>query len=277
MSRFKKTFIIILIILSLAVQSSRFASAQALPDFSVTTAYTIKDPDLEDGDIVSLNREDGAIKRSVTAYDETMHGVYVKNPKIVYRSPGNNDPVARNGEVDVNVSTLNGVVKIGDYVSSSPIPGKGQLATDFTGYMLGVALAPFGEKDGVEITFKEKKYRSGKIKVAIGIGPASPSVIKASGGLFGTIRFLGSSLAYNVANSKQAERLIKIILAVLIALASIFMSVHFFGKNVTQGIESIGRNPLARSTIQTMIILNIILIASIAIGGIIVALVIISL
>ena len=277
MSRVFKIIIFVLAILALAPRSLGVVGAQ-LPDFSVTTTYNIDEPDLEDGDIVSLIATGaGVLKRSTTTYDETMHGVYVKNPKVVYRTPGSDFPVARTGEVDVNVTTLNGVIKVGDYISSSVIPGKGQLATEFTGYMLGVALAPFGNKDGTEIVWDKKTYREGKIKIAIGIGPASPSVIKAAGGFFGTLRSISSSFAYNLANSRQAERLIRIILAVIIAITSIALSVHFFGKNVTKGIESIGRNPLAKTAIQTMIVINIILIALIAIGGIITALVIISL
>lgn len=248
-----------------------------LPDFSLAVTYKISDPELVDGDIVSLSKTDASVRRSQNRYDETMHGVYVFFPKLAYRTPGNDYPVSRNGELDVNVTNINGDIKIGDYISSSEIPGKGMLATEFTGYMLGVALAPFDSKSGVDFNFKNKNYKLGKIKVAVGIGPASPSVIKSSGGLFGTIRFLGSSLFYNIANSKQAERIIRIILAILVALTSIILSVNYFGKNVTKGIESIGRNPLAKSTIQSMIVLNIILIASIAIGGIIIALVIISL
>lgn len=253
-----------------------------LPDFSIATTYQINDPLLEDGDIVSLkNYQDASqsaiLARSETAYDETMHGVYLKNPKMVYRTPGNNYPVSRTGEIDVNVTTLNGEIKVGDYISSSVIPGKGQKAVEFTGYMLGVALAPFGNKSGTEIVFEKKTYRIGKVKVAIGIGPASPSVIKAAGGFFGTLRSISSSFAYNLANSRQAEKIIRIILAVVVAITSIVLSIHFFGKNVTKGIESIGRNPLAKVAIQSMIIVNIVLISLIAIGGIILSLVILSL
>lgn len=281
MSRYLKIIFIFFLILSSYLLLLTSSVGAQLPDFSIAVSYTIDDPDLADGDIVSLtsNSATGSavFKRSTTAYDETMHGVYVKNPGIAYYSPNNDFPIARSGEVDVNVTTLNGEIKIGEYISSSEIPGKGQRATEFTGYMLGVSLQNFTATRGAELVYKNKSIRQGQIKVAVGIGPASPSVIKASGGLFGTIRFLGSSLFYNIANSKQAEKIIKIILAVIIAVSSITLSIHFFGKNVTQGIESIGRNPLAKSTIQTMIIINIILIAAIAIGGIIIALVIISL
>jgi len=46
---------------------------------------------------------------------------------------------------------------------------------------------------------------------------------------------------------------------------------------VTKGIESIGRNPLAKTTIQTMIIINVVLIGLVSLGGIILSLTILAL
>lgn len=248
-----------------------------LPNFSVATTYTINDPDLVDGDVISLDRENNRMIRSKTAYDEQMYGVYVKNPKLLYHNVDSEFPVARSGEIKVNITTLNGPVKIGDYISSSEIPGKGQKATEFTGYMLGIALSPFTASDGAELVYKNKKYRSGQVTTAIGIGPASPAVIKAAGGFFGTLKYITSAFLYNIGTSRQAERIIRYTLAAIVAILSIILSLLFFGKNVTKGIEMIGRNPLAKGPIQSMILVNVLIIAAIALGGIILSLIIVSL
>ena len=215
--------------------------------------------------------------RSTKAYDETMYGVYLKNPKIVYYNANADFPIARTGEVDVNITTVNGPIAVGDYISSSQLPGKGQKATEFTGFMLGIALTPFSQKDGTEIVINKKTYRQGQVKVAVGIGPATPTLIKASGGAFGTLKYIASSFIYNIGTSRQAERIFRYTLATLVALISIIASLYFFGKNVTKGIEMIGRNPLAKVSIQTMILVNILIIALIALGGIILSLIILSL
>src|SRR3972149_5460851 len=91
--------------------------------------------------------------------------LFLSVPASLFAQPPNFS-IANTGEINVNVTTINGPIKVGDYVSSSEIPGKGQKASEFTGYMLGVALASFGEKDGIELVSKDKKLRSGQVIVA---------------------------------------------------------------------------------------------------------------
>ena len=277
MSRFISLPLVILAVFSTAVPFVHHPVAAQVPDFSIASTYDISDKDVIDGDIVSLDKENSTMVRSAIPYDDKMYGVYIKYPKIVYRTPGTDFPVVRSGEVDVNVTDINGPINIGDYVSTSVIPGKGQKATQFTGFMLGIALSTFSGEEGSQISVNNKNYRAGRVKVAIGIGPTSPALIRASGGVFGTLKFITSSFIYNIATSRQAERIFRYTLAALVALLSLFFSLYFFGKNITKGIESIGRNPLAKVSIQTMIMVNVMLIAIVALGGIILALIIISL
>lgn len=254
--------------------------AQAVPDFAIATTYSIPEKDLkeiEDGDILSITAKENILERTTTPYDEKMYGVYVTNPQIVFRTSGNNMPVARAGEVDVNVTTLSGPIVRGDYITSSKIPGKGQKASLAEGYLLGIALSDFTEKDGTELKFENKSYRQGKIKVAIGIGPSSLSAINSSGGFLGTARQVGLSFFSLVSANKEAEKIFRYILSALVAIISILGGIYFFGRNVTKGIESIGRNPLAKTTIQTMIIINVVLIGLVSLGGIILSLTILAL
>ena len=145
------------------------------------------------------------------------------------------------------------------------------------GYLLGIALSDFSEKDGTELKFENKSYRQGKIKVAIGIGPSSLSAINSSGGFLGTARQVGLSFFSLVSANKEAEKIFRYILSALVAIISILGGIYFFGRNVTKGIESIGRNPLAKTTIQTMIIINVVLIGLVSLGGIILSLTILAL
>jgi len=55
------------------------------------------------------------------------------------------------------------------------------------------------------------------------------------------------------------------------------MALKYLGPNFTQGIVSIGRNPLAKSTIQAMVTLNVILILIVTIGSFFVSIVILFL
>src|SRR3989337_1030038 len=275
----RKVWLFLIIFLSALVIPSTL-QAQAVPDFAIATTYSIPEKDLkeiEDSDILSITAKENILERTTNPYDEKMYGVYVTNPQIVFRTSGNNMPVARVGEVDVNVTTLSGAIARGDFITSSKITGKGQKASLAEGYLLGIALSDFSEKDGTELKFENKSYRQGKIKVAIGIGPSSLSAINSSGGFLGTARQVGLSFFSLVSANKEAEKIFRYILSALVAIISILGGIYFFGRNVTKGIESIGRNPLAKTTIQTMIIINVVLIGLVSLGGIALALTILAL
>ena len=245
--------------------------------YGIARTIPIGDTSAADGDIVSLALLKESLIRSTITSDPRMYGVLTADPVMVYRTLPTL-AVARDGDAMVNVTTFGGPITVGDYVTSSEIAGKGQKAEGVAGYMLGIALENFDGKGATQqVDYKGKKYAAGRIKVTIGIGPASPVITKAAGGFLGTLKQISTAILYNISTSKQAERIIRYILAVLVAVIIIYVSYRAFGRNVTQGLESIGRNPLARGTIQAMITLNIILLAISCIAGVALALVIISL
>ncbi len=245
--------------------------------FGVATTHSIEDQNPQDGDIVSLSAETGNLRITSVEYDEKMFGVVSLAPAIVLHTTGFNTPIVRTGETQVNVTTLNGSISIGDYVTSSPIPGKGQKATDFNGYVLGIALQPFSQTDGTLLDYEGTEVSQGKILVAVGISATTPFIKKVSGGFLGSLQYTGELLLYMLAATKESERIMRYILAVLVAIVSLYISFRSFGHNVTNGIESIGLNPMAKGSIQTMIVVNIVLIAIVSLGGILLSLIIISL
>lgn len=230
--------------------------------------------DAASGDIVSLNQE-GLLIRTQVENDTRMFGVVNLNPTLVIRGKSGL-PVSRSGQITVNITTLGGPVIPGDYITSSLIPGKGQKASQLSGYMLGVALEPFAETDGVETDFEGKKIREGTLRVEVGIGPASPVLIKAQGGIFGTFKQLLANALYNLSVSQKLDRVIRYFIAALVALTVVFVNFFTFGKNISRGIEAIGRNPLAKYAIQSMIIVNVLMIVVVTIGGVFVSLAILT-
>src|SRR5258708_7749937 len=110
----------------------------------VTNTYNVADPNLADGDIV-VSTEKGLVA-ATAPYVNNLFGVMVKTPLIVYRTVDNKGlPIARSGVAEVNVTTLNGPIKTGDYITSSGITGKGEKATQ-SGYVIGVALDNFSNQ-----------------------------------------------------------------------------------------------------------------------------------
>lgn len=246
------------------------------PQFNIAHTLAISDPEAVDGDIVSLGTEEQTLVRSTKSYDERIYGALVENPVMVYRTL-DTLPVTRSGDVYINVTTIGGPITVGDYITSSPIPGKGQKASELNGYMVGVALTVFDGSDGVPLDHDGKSYSSGKVKVTVGIGPASPVVVKAAGGVLGTLRQIVTAILYNISVSRDLEKIIRYIIAALVATVIVYTGYRAFGVNITRGIEAIGRNPLAKVTIQSMIIVNVIMLLLVSLGGILLSLAIVSL
>ena len=207
-----------------------------------------------------------------------MFGVIVTNPVMVFMRPIQDGvPIVRDGHLFVNVTNSNGDIVVGDYLTASDIPGKAMKATNINSYVLGIALSNFNKSGGKEVNYNGKKVMEGKILISLGIGPASPILNKAQGGLFGTLRNLTRAVFFNINTTQGSDRFIRYLLALLIVLITAILNYRTFGRNISKGIEAIGRNPLAKKSIQSMIILNGVLIALVTFTGVILALAVISL
>lgn len=229
-------------------------------DLEVVSVYKISEENISSGDIISYNFKDEIYIKSNYPNDEDMFGVVAKDPLLVFN---NNDeeegkiPIVRSGEVIVNVSTINGEIKKGDFITSSLLAGKGQKASKDHQYVLGIAASYLNSKNGKATTTNNKEIFIGEIPVMIGsLGStvenhSSSTVIVKKGEVFG----------FTVANT------LPYLVAVIIAFSSIYIAFRNFMPNIKQGLTSIGRNPMAKSSIQVMIIFNAVLILLIAIAG----------
>lgn len=273
----------IVIIIAYLLLPTALVSAQGL---DATQEFAVTDQSAKDGDI--LINSGGGLKRADKSYDFRMFGVMVSQPLIVLKTntSANNKPVTRSGSTNVNVSTLNGPIKTGDYVTSSEILGKGQKSA-LSGYVVGIALADFdpdnnqtglGVVDKVDYTPKKvtrddqpRKVSTGQIPVAVKIEFADLAGAKGTSLLFNRV----GSLIGNVAPPEKFVDAARYLIAGLIAVLSILFGFMTFARSIPKSVEAIGRNPLAQRSIELSIILNIVFTIGIALVGIIAAVVII--
>lgn len=230
--------------------------AQGAPS-GIATTYDISDASLT-GDIVCFAEESGKLLSCNKAYDERVFGVLTELPQVVLRTSATDRPVAREGKVSVNVTAENGPIKAGDYITTSKIPGKGQKATELTGYVVGRSLEDLSGNEG-------------QVEVALSPGPA---IIIPRGNLLDQ---LGLTLLSRVQKPGGAALFIRYLTAGLLAVFVTFFAFNNFGKNITKGVEAIGRNPLAKNQIQIIVIINTLLVVVVTVGGIILSLAIIRL
>lgn len=264
---------IIIIIITVIIIIFPVATHAQAPAIETTSVFTVSDKEALEGDI--LTATDKGLVRASQSYDNKMFGILQTNPILVYRNNEvtNGKPVIRSGVAEVNVTTLNGPIKYGDLITSSQIAGKGAKANE-SGYVVGMALSNFDGKGSPVVQGPLGQTASGKIQVAVKIEYAELTNPRFAGRLFG---FIGSSFLENIRDPKQLGLIIRYIAAGLIVLFSFTFAFLTFSRSVAKSVEALGRNPLAKSTIQLSIVINIGLLVITGIIGIVASILIIRL
>lgn len=216
----------------------------------IAKSTPINDPEAQDGDIV-CTYPDG-VRRCNEEYDTAIYGVISDNPaaSIVDSDLKGARLVITDGVVAVRVSSINGNINEGDFVTSSKISGVGQKATR-NGYVVGKALEGYQSDNPQAVS---------KIQILVNIYP--------TGGLSGPrgnlLQFIRQGLTVPVFEPVESLRYL---LAVAIVVISFTLGMVYFGRASRAGIEAIGRNPLAKRVIQITVVLNIVLTIVIVLVG----------
>src|SRR3989344_6100803 len=117
----------------------------------------VNDSQTQDADIICTY--DQGNQRCNSDYDPAMFGIISDNPaaSIEDKDIENSRLVISSGIATVRVSSVNGDIKVGNFVTSSENPGVAQLAKR-NGYVLGMALEDYQN---------ENKEQVGKIQVMV--------------------------------------------------------------------------------------------------------------
>lgn len=222
--------------------------SQALVSFAQNTstgvaiAVSVDQEGVGDGDLICSSTE--GYRKCDTVSDSSMFGVVTDNPAVKFEVNGIDNPkfILTSGKAMVKVSTKNGNIKEGNYVTSSELAGVGQLATQ-NGFVLGTALADYEAKDPEGID---------KILVLISIHP-KVGLGSTKSNLYQVIRQGTSGAILEPLDS------FRYLLAAIITIASFILGFLYFGRVARSGVEAIGRNPLASRVIQFNMILHIVM------------------
>ena len=245
---------------------------------TIAKTYFISGEAADPGDLVSFDPSTQTFHLTQKVGDPNLFGVAVTSPVIVLRTSTEGVPLISSGEVYVQVTTANGPIHAGDYITSSSISGKGQKADSSTSFIVGTALDSFPTVLTSTSTVVSTSTVNGEsIRVLLAIGRKSSNAEGTSGAGTGTGNATGDSTAapLNVLGvSVPLATLIKYVLAALVVISSIYVAFRNFGSNMKDSIISVGRNPLAKTSIQSMVVLNTVLIVFISIAGLFVGLLI---
>ena len=238
----KKISKLFLLIFFLLFFLSRFVSAE---NFSfIAKNLEVSDKEAEAGDIVSQT-EDGLF-RSNKPYDENIVGVVGENPIMVFgRQTTETLPIISFGEAVIKVNNSNGKIKKGDFITSSKITGEGQKSTE-SGLVVARALENLNQEQGL-------------IKAEINIQYQNISEVSAKGIIGPILKQFGTP--------ENVPEVLRYIFALILAAGSFFAGFNAFIKALRKGIEALGRNPLAKKSIQLAIVLNLIGVLILALAG----------
>ena len=264
-------------LLNLAVFTLPSEAYAQFGETSIARTQLITGGVAESGDLVSFDRSTQTFRLAQVISDSNLFGVVVTNPTILLRTSTESVPLVSSGEVYVQVTTANGPISAGDYITSSSIPGKGQKAGPSTSVVLGIALDSFPAlSNATPSVVSTTTVDGGSIRVLLAIGPK----LLDSGGD-------GELIAVNAAGeneqtssldmfgvSTSLATLIKYLLATIVVVGSVYVAFRNFGSNMRDSIISVGRNPLAKASIQSMVMLNTVLIVLVSVAGLFIGLMI---
>jgi hypothetical protein len=216
--------------------------------------------DVKDGSVVSSSKQ-GVVLSSIP-YDPQVLGVVSRDAAIIFttRDVKNGVPVIPVGRVYLLVSTKDGIIRRGDQITTSIIPGVGVKATK-DGYVLGVALEDYTNTNVKQI---------GKIALNLELHyfNAKPTL---AGSLTDIFKFA------LLPTKDGPAPIFKYIVAAGVVLASIIFGFLSFGRTAAKGVEALGRNPAAGRIIQLGIIFNVTIVITIVVAGLAVAFLILRL
>jgi F0F1-type ATP synthase membrane subunit c/vacuolar-type H+-ATPase subunit K len=229
----------------------------AKTSITIATFSPVSGADVQDGSLVS-NTETGYLL-SQTEYDEKLYGVVVLDAAVVLNqaSEAGSFPVANTGDVKVRVSNVGGDIRRGDYITSSTIAGVGMKASH-SGHVVGVALEDLVLNDpsgrgSILVSLRSQNY----------IAPAT---------LITNIQEL-TRLSTSAAQ-QQPLNVIRYLLAGGIILGCVLISFLHFGRITASSVQALGRNPLARKSIELGIFFNLIMAALLLGSGLVIAILI---
>lgn len=243
---FPKVFAFGALVVLVAISLQHPLSAQ-----TVTQGFG-SDTQLQSGILVQIKKSDATKVEPVSQNTmDQLHGVIVdpNDAPVTLSAEGQKVFVATNGRFDVLVSSQNGGINSGDYVTVSAIDGVGMKAGVNELFVIGRALSSFDGKTGSISSTEVKDSQGGKKSVNIGrvqvdIGVArNPLLVGTEPNLPEFLRRASEAIAGKVVNP------IRVYIGVIVFIISTVIAGSLLYGGVRSGITSIGRNPLSKKSI----------------------------
>lgn len=171
--------------------------------------------------------------------------------------------VATTGSLEILVSTINGNIAQGDYITASPISGVGMKATSNV-RVIGIAQGDLNEKNGSSETYNDKEGH----KQTVLLGQV-PVLVNVSNYFKQPDKTLIPSAVQTIANALAGRSVstVPILISAGVFLVTIVVAVSIIFSMVRSSIISVGRNPLSQSAIyRDLIQMSALVLGILAVG-----------
>ena len=171
--------------------------------------------------------------------------------------------VATTGSLEILVSTINGNIAQGDYITASPISGVGMKATSNV-RVIGIAQGDLNEKNGSSETYNDKDGH----KQTVLLGQV-PVLVNVSNYFKQPDKTLIPSAVQTIANALAGRSVstVPILISAGVFLVTIIVAVSIIFSMVRSSIISVGRNPLSQSAIyRDLIQMSALVLGILAVG-----------
>lgn len=228
-------FGLILLVFCAAIQT---ASAE-----TIVRAFTSKET-LQPGWIVAVDKDSPDTVNVAPADDPSkIYGVVIdpsRAPLTLQPQEGLRVYVATSGAYPVLVTTQNGAIEPGDFVSMSSTNGIAAKATTNQSYILGQALEEFDGNNNV-ITGGEGDSAIGRIMVTV--LPGKNPLVDDRTAIPEPLKRAGEAIAGKTISP------LRIYAALAIFMATTVITISILWVGIKSGMIAVGRNPLSRHSI----------------------------
>lgn len=212
--------------------SGSYMTAFKVTGADLAEVYYANDYSIKAGDIIALdNIGAGQIRKTNQEYDQGSIGIVSTKPGLVLSDldgAGMPVTVGLSGRVPVNVSTKNGDIKPGDYITASDIPGIGMKATG-AGKVVGQALTALaGDNiEGQIIVFIQNTYFDGYYD-----NSSSTDMLNASSSTSTITTVTQDGNRTVLANGSIADRFTHLVRLAIEKLSDIFLNIKLWIQNL---------------------------------------------
>lgn len=222
------------------------AFGQEIRSGQIASNVEVNDSQTQTGDI--LTKSGDKLVRATRPLDSNLFGVVVENPSVVLnKETATTMPVISYGETLVRVNNKSGEIRQGDFITSSSDPGVGQKAIE-SGYVIGKALEDLNGQEGLVSAFVNIQYRNIEGRPTFGR--------------------IFSFLLTSLERPENLPEVLRYIFALIVGGGAFFLGFLSFVRSLRTGVEAVGRNPMAKTSIQVAMLANLIGITILTVAGV---------